>query len=205
MSTIYKLLDDVSRMGNHSAEYWEKMVHHYPKTTVKDRAKYILSHARDKRVLDVGCTGPLANMLQKIASDYHGIDSLDDPGWQGNYHKVNLDSAAHLPAIRDVDLIIAGEVIEHLSNAGHFLDLIREYSAPVILTTPNAYSLAANNAVRKGYENVNKEHVTWYSYQTLKTLVTRHDWTINEWFWYNGKPGTAEGLIFYMEPDKWHI
>ena len=201
LTSPYTLLDDVSRMGNLDPDYYDKMVHYFPKTAVLNRRDYIFSKTRYKRIVDLGCTGAFSKMLHDWVGDYHGIDIEPNPGFK-NYHQVNFDTAESLPPIDDVQIVIASEVIEHLSNAGHFLDLMHIFACPVILTTPNAYSLAAAAAVRRGYENVSKYHTCWYSYQTLKVLVERHGWLVVEWFWYGDKnaiPGTAEGLIFYME------
>ena len=45
---------------------------------------------------------------------------------------------------------------------------------------------------------VNPGHVCYYSYWTFTTLAVKHGWKIVEWYWYNGKPLTAEGMIFVM-------
>lgn len=115
-------------------------------------------------------------------------------------YQIDFDRVHHGPAILNLELIIAGEIIEHLSNAGHFLDLLREYGVPVILTTPNAFTTVGRQYLTKNIESVNREHVAWYSYHTLKTLIERHRFRLVEWFWYNGQPLYAEGLIFHMEP-----
>jgi 2-polyprenyl-3-methyl-5-hydroxy-6-metoxy-1,4-benzoquinol methylase len=200
---IYDLLDEVHQMGSYPPEWWDKMIHKIPETAVKDRARFILGAAMGKVVLDIGCTGALSEQLEQVAAEYHGIDVVPNPSRIQNYHQYDLDRAAHLPPISNLQLIVAGEVIEHLSNAGHFLDLIAEYNCPVILTTPNSNSTGGTKFLQKGMECVNREHVCWYSYHTLKVLVERHGFRIVNWYWYNGQPITAEGLIFKMEPENY--
>ena len=184
--------------GDFSSEYIKKQIHLIPPVEVIARLDYLLNEANSKVILDVGATGQMSKELRKVAKVYYGIDKM--PIKKKNCFQVDLDRAKKLPNIEGLELIIAGEVIEHVSNAGHFLDLIHHYELPVILTTPNAFANRSRTFLECGVENVNREHVAWYSYHTLKTLVERHKFKILEWFWYGGQPITANGLIFKMEP-----
>jgi 2-polyprenyl-3-methyl-5-hydroxy-6-metoxy-1,4-benzoquinol methylase len=198
MSGIYNLLTEVSEMGGYPAEYWDKMFHDVPTTDVKNRAEYLANEARGKTILDIGGTGPMAKRLRAVAEKYYSVDKIHSN--QEGHFEVDLDAygweAGVLP---EAEIIIAGEVLEHLSNPGHFLDNVWVLGKPVIITVPNATSRVYDQA--RGKEVVNKEHVSWYSYHTLKVLVERHNFKIKEWFWYNGKPYIAEGLIFHLEPN----
>lgn len=200
---IYDLLKDVS--GPYTPEYADKMLHKVPDAPVFDRSEYLMKAARGNVVLDIGASGPMAEALQKVAKEYWGIDIEPNPAIK-NMVVVDLEYDDALDAVLNavphvLDLIIAGEIIEHLSNAGHFLDLLHSANVPVILTTPNAFSTSGKHFLADSIENVNEEHVAWYSYHTLKTLIERHSFILRMWAWYNGKPLTAEGLIFHMEPD----
>lgn len=198
MSDIYNLLDDISRFPDLPVEYIEKQLHQIPKAKVIDRVAYLVAQAEGKTILDIGASGPLMDRLKQVAGNYHGLDISGE--FSMNFHKIDLEQTYELPNIPGLELIIAGEIIEHLSNAGHFLDLCHAVGVPVILTTPNAHSISSVNYLKRGIENVNKQHVAWYSYHTLKVLIERHGFRPVEWFWYNGKPIFAEGLIFKMEP-----
>jgi len=110
---------------------------------------------------------------------------------------MDLDDFDEFPKF-DVDIIVCGEVFEHLANPGRVLKALREYQKPVVVTVPNAFSDSGHFSVSRGIENVNKDHVAYYSYWTLRELVTRYGFTIYDWYWYNGKPLTAEGLIFWL-------
>lgn len=199
MIAISELYQEVAEYGTMSADYVEKMIHKVPAAPVFQRHEYLIKAATNKRILDIGASGPMSERLQDVAAWYRGCDIT--PQETDNFFQIDLDKANELPVKPDIDLIIAGEVIEHLSNAGHFLDLLYPCGAQVILTTPNAYSVAGIANMKRGIESVNREHVAWYSYHTLKVLVERHGFKILLWAWYNGKPLTAEGLIFHMEPD----
>lgn len=188
MSDIYNLLED---------EYRAKMLHPVPAVPVINREQYILKHVQNKVVLDIGASGPMHEAIKQIAKECHGIDINAPKG--DNYHRIDLDKVDFLPVIEGLQIIIAGEVIEHVDNAGHFLDLLKQYSCPVIVTTPNAFSNAARNHILTGVEQVNIDHKCWYSYTTVKTMIEKHGYNIKEWFWYNGQPLIAEGMVFYME------
>lgn len=178
-----------------SGEYIQKNLHRVPKTTVVDRVKYIVTHCTKKRVLSLGCTGQLQKEIDAVTERCYGIDcEPQDREW---FYQMDLDDFEEFPKF-DVDLIVCGEVLEHLSNPGRVLKALREYQRPVIVTAPNAFGEALSYWIHRGLENVNKEHVAHYSYWTLYELVNRQGFTLVEWFWYTGKPLTAEGLIFWL-------
>jgi hypothetical protein len=199
MNGIYSLYNEISQYGTLSADYVDKMLHHVPKTAVIDRVDYLLKETAKRVVLDLGASGPIVQALQQVAREYYGADIVSNPAIR-NFHQIDFDKAMSLPSIPSLQLIVAGEIIEHLSNAGRFLDLLHKSRVPVILTTPNAGGIDQQRLVRLQTECVNREHVAWYSYNTLKTLIERHNFKLIEWYWYNGQPLTAEGLIFKIEP-----
>jgi len=188
-------------MGNLSPEYYEKMIHKVPDAPVFDRRDYLVKACRGKIILDVGASGPMSFTLQDEAKTYYGIGIDPNPGLT-NYYRIDLDNYDKhtFPIIEGLDLVIAGEILEHLSNPGRLLNRLRSLDTQVIVTVPNAFSISGIKNMQKGIESVNKEHVAWYSYHTLKVLVERHRFNILLWAWYNGKPLTAEGLIFHLEP-----
>ena len=198
MNGITELYQEVAAYGRQPAEWVDKMVHKVPVAPVFDRAEYLVKATRNKVILDLGASGPMSEALRKVAKEYHGVDIR--PSDKPNYYQVDIEKADALPEVDGLQIIVAGEIIEHLSNAGRFLDLLHGAGAQIILTTPNAFSTGGDGYLKRGIEAVNGEHVAWYSYHTLRTLVERHGYRVLLWAWYNGKPMTAEGLIFHMEP-----
>lgn len=174
-------------------EYVAKMLHAVPDAPVVDRAAFIRERCQGKVVLDVGASGPMHDVIVKVASTTYGLDRRDGPDITG----FDLDAILpELPCFKDVEIVVCGEVLEHLSNPGWLLARLHEqYRVPVIVTVPNAFTAAGRKHLENGIENVNKDHVAWYSYHTLKGLLERHGYTIAEFAWYNGQPFTAEGLI----------
>jgi 2-polyprenyl-3-methyl-5-hydroxy-6-metoxy-1,4-benzoquinol methylase len=194
---------------HHDPAYVEKMLHALPQADTVDREAFIVERCRGKRVLEFGASGRLHEKLVAVASYLVGIDREDAPGVIG----FDLDdctkpsfpvpawhsSPGEVPARFEV--IVCGEVLEHLSNPGWFLARIGERfgDVQVIISVPNAFSAIAANWVRKGYENVNKDHVAWYSPKTLSVLLERAGYTGAELHWYGGQGPTAEGFIVVTE------
>jgi 2-polyprenyl-3-methyl-5-hydroxy-6-metoxy-1,4-benzoquinol methylase len=180
-----------------SPEYAAKMLHAVPDAEVVDRAKFILERCKGQVVLDVGASGPMHEAIVNVAAKVYGIDRQDGDGVVG----IDLDDYhAALPVFSDVTRIVCGEVLEHLSNPGWFLKRLREaYRCETIITVPNAFAEAGRGQLKRGTEVVNIDHVSWLSYTTLRTLLQRHGYEIKNFWWYNGQPYTAEGLIVVTE------
>jgi hypothetical protein len=199
-ATIEDLRSQLGESGSAlSPEYRAKQLHELPKTTTVDRAKFILDHCRGKRVLEFGASGPLHDAMVKVAASVEGVDRNDAPGVVG----FDLDDVTQtsLPSIIGIELIVCGEVIEHLSNPGWFLTRLRRQYAtvPTIITVPNAFAAGNQSWIAKGIENVNKDHVAWYSPKTLSVLLERAGYAVGGLFWYGGNGPTAEGLIVVTE------
>lgn len=195
--TLENLRDQCAGLA-HSPEYIAKQLHKVPDAPVVCRETFILEHCLGKVVLDIGASGAMHREIVKAAKKCYGIDREDGDGVVG----FNCDSVLEgkLPVFDGVELVVCGEVVEHLSNPGYFLDrLFNQYQVPVIITVPNAFSSAAASVLRSGTENVNNDHVAWYSYTTLKTLLTRVGYEIKWHGWYKGKQRFSEGLIVVVE------
>lgn len=186
MDDIYKLLCD----DGISEEYKKKMVHSIPSFDTVDRHSWLYKILKDKKVLHFGGVGPLHNELTKLC-DIKSVDRRGEVDYKIDVEKDDLPGGEY-------DYILCGEIIEHLSNPGFFLDKLRKYDCDIIITVPNAFCATGYMWLKKKMENVNSEHVAYYSYKTLTTLVERHGYTVKERFWYNGKPMIAEGLVFVV-------
>ena len=197
-ATLDDLRSQLSGAPSLSPEYRAKMLHPIPETTTVDREAFIVKHCTGKRVLEFGASGRLHDKIVDAAALVFGVDREDSPGVMG----FDLDDVTQddLPS-QDVDIVICGEVIEHLSNPGHFLArLKRQYAGtPVIITVPNAFAEAGRRWIQKGMENVNKDHVAWYSPQTMRVLLERAGYGVGGLFWYGGSGPTAEGFVVVTE------
>ncbi len=205
MASIYSCLGDyrlrdIEILQGH--DYIDKMMHAIPDApVVKDRADFIVERCKGKRVLNLGCaSGGLHQRIKAVAAFLIGVDRV-----LGTADiQVDLDFQPHMLYTDyhkdwlSPELIVAGEILEHLANPGLVLTACRRHQCPMLITVPNAFHSAGLRWMKDGYEQVNPDHVAWYSYRTMKTLVERYSFTIQEFYWYNGKPLTAEGMIFVV-------
>jgi SAM-dependent methyltransferase len=174
------------------------MVHRLPPASLVDRFSYLSGLARRRRVVHVGFVDAGCQLLNQQsgawlhehlaaeAADLVGLD-LDVAGVEDARER---GYAAHAVDCRDVDavrslglapadLVVAGEVIEHLDDPGSFLDGLHALVAPgglLVVTTPNAAGLVNAAALLGNYEVNHPDHVILFTCTTLDAMLTRHDW-----------------------------
>jgi 2-polyprenyl-3-methyl-5-hydroxy-6-metoxy-1,4-benzoquinol methylase len=197
-------LDQLRRecSGEMTAEYRAKQMHAVPDFPVVDRLAFIVGRCAGKRVLDIGASGLLHKAIVEVAAEYWGIDhpSNDKGEARRNVFYADLDEKPGCIPNRAIDVIVCGEVLEHLASPGAFLKSLRAmYACPLIVSVPNAMSEVARMHMLAGWENVNFDHTCWFSWKTLSGLLGKCGWKPVEWAWYNGKPRLAEGLIVIAE------
>lgn len=176
---------------------------------VQQRVDYVLDACRNKSVLHVGCAdAPLTkqrledrtllySMIEEVAAIQYGIDlSLEGINILREYGYENLAvanvediAASKLFGSVDFDVIVAGEILEHLSNPGLFLNNMRPLlvkpDSKVILTTVNAY--CAHRFVYTaltGKEKVHPDHVFYFSRSTLTELLSRCGLIVDDFTYY---------------------
>ena len=190
--------------------------------------KYIIT---DDKILDLGFLGSktymyshLHRFILKYALDITGVD-ID----KYRIQKIRLKYADALDRryicddvtkLNNVtgkyDIIIAGELIEHLSDPGAFLDLLKTKLSDngiIIITTPNILSFRhiirhIINGVENIYRNndIKYGHVVAFSKVLLERLCIRHGFRIIESKYtiksnYSGLRGNIEKLISYAWPS----
>jgi SAM-dependent methyltransferase len=176
-----------------------------------DRTEFILQSCAGKSVLHLGCTNypytevSLANemllhsridavstRLVGIDNDREGIELLKGKVG-GEIFLADLEHLEDLEFSDVLNVIIAGEIIEHLNNPGLFLNGVKRFMSPestLVLTTINAYSamrfLYYGVRGRGGVaEPVHPDHVAYYSYSTLKLLLERHGMRVDNILFYD--------------------
>ncbi len=160
------------------------------KQFVADRNRFLAEFVRGKAVLDVGCVDHsvdsrdrghwLHDLIRKSAKRAVGLDfeaaevkRLLDEG----YDVICADATAFELADK-FDVVLAGEVMEHLGCPSGFLDCTRKHLLPggeLVTSTPNA--LCINYFVQnllRGREIDNPDHVGLYSPTTMTALLRRH-------------------------------
>ena len=206
LSDIQADLAELGRLGVDDA-YRVKQLHKIPDGLEVDRVTVCVEAARGKRVLHLGCgwpPSPLHQELAKVAAHLIGVDIAAPPSARENIWQADLDTHPEGLPLREYDVIIAGEILEHLGNPGNLLRALRKLfpETMLVITVPNAFSAVGLEWVRRGYENCNREHTCWYSWHTLFELVTRCGYFVCNFGWYNGPPYIAEGIVFLVKPKE---
>jgi len=173
---------------------------------VADRMEIIEPLARRRSVLDVGCVDAhaahassaarlaakgdlLFRALAGCAAELTGVD-IDAEGVEilrQEGHNVLCADAATMDLGRTFDVIVAGEIIEHVSNAGQVLSNLRAHlgdGGVLILTTPNPfYAKQTHKIWRHRRPAVHDEHVAWYDPITLQQALRRAGLAVEEGWW----------------------
>ncbi len=181
----------------------QDMVHRLPPARLVDRTEYLVESVRGRRVVHVGFVDSgcwdyhdrfdswLHAHLDRSATELVGLD-LDEAGVQRAVeagfpaHAVDCSDAEQVAAIglEPAEIVVAGEIIEHLDDSGSFLEGLHSLVQPggrLVVTTPNASGLLnAGAAALAGYEVNHPDHVTLYSCFTLTNLLERHGWRTDE-------------------------
>ena len=175
------------------------------------RLDFISNMCAGKRVLHLGCTNApyteeainnnmlLHFELEKTAAslygfdtDRNGLDLLEVHGTK-NLYFADLEDLAALDLDETFDVIVAGEMIEHLNNPGLFLTGIRRFMNPdtkLLITTVNAYCgmrfiWYGLRGKRGKAEPVHPDHVAYYSYATLSLLLKRYALNVETFLFYD--------------------
>lgn len=160
------------------------------------KLKFVMRYARDKSVLDIGCVqhNP-ANYqsrywqhkaLCSVSNDVVGIDLYSDgvAYLQALGYNVLVANAQHFDLGRTFEVIVAGDIIEHLENFDGFLESCKRHLLPngrLLISTPNPWywkyfiKAALNSEVAN-----NPEHTCWLCARTLRQLAQRHGMDIGE-------------------------
>jgi hypothetical protein len=170
-----------------------------PPSRSVDRVSFLSGLARNRRVIHVGFWGTegiregmeadglwlharlaaSARELVGIDVNPRGVQEAQRRGYEA--HQIDCCDARALAAatIPPAELVIAGEIIEHLETPGPFLDAMHVLvgaGGHLVVTTPNAHSLSSLLMTVAGREAINPDHVALYSWYTLTTMLRRHGW-----------------------------
>ncbi len=183
--------------------------------TIRDRLEVIEQYVKAGKVLDVGCVDArpgrdssasrldrkvdlLFKRIVELSDDAMGVD-IDADGIeilrQGGYNVVAGDAATMDLGVQ-FDTIVAGEVIEHVSNVGQFLANLGRHlteDGVLIITTPNPYWSAQIGRIwRRGRCRVHEEHTAWFDPITLQTAMRRAGLSPVAGYWVQPKRSLAK-------------
>ena len=113
------------------------------------------------------------------------VEKLKRRGYEvvtGNVEKLDLG--------RQFDVVVAGNIIEHLSSPGLFLDSVRKHlkeDGIFLLTTDNCYGLRSlKGIILKDKIRPHEEHALAFEEEVLRHLLSRHGFKIADFYYYNG-------------------
>ena len=163
---------------------------------------FLVAAALGRRVLHLGCVGftdlsaddrvrlakqslhwKLSQVADVVGVDY-SIEVVEEFRRLGIFTNILAGSVEQLPDLPlpgPFDVVIAGDIIEHLSNPGMMLDGIRDFctaSTILIITTPNAFGLPNYGRFLLRRFKEGEEHVLSFNATTLSQLLGRHGYTV---------------------------
>lgn len=166
------------------------------------RLDYLRAICRGKRVLHLGCSsgrcimdrlerGSLLHaILDEEARELYGIDidrdSLalmrKDLGFR-NLYEGNVERLGELALDETFDIVVAGDLMEHLTKTGAALDGIKRFLRPgghFVMSTVNAFGLHFQLRRWLGIYTEHPEHVCFFSPETIVNMLERHGYVVSE-------------------------
>lgn len=189
------------------------------------RWEFILSRCRARRVLDLGFVGEtdgstadklrafqagsvLHPHLSQVASRIVGVDlngeavrAIQERTGTTGLFIGDVERLENVALHGPFDVIVFGDLLEHVSSPGLALDSIRRlmsYETELIISTPNMFSLMANVLFSLNKWREGNEHVASYSKFTLPTLLERHGLKLTELYTcYDRPPGSLRRKVLF--------
>jgi len=189
------------------------------------RINAILNRVKGPTVLDLGCVQHdaanadradwLHGHLERTHNYVLGIDILENEiqKLQRRGYNVRVGDAETLDLPGVFDTVVAGELIEHLSNPGKMLATAHDHLEPggrLVLSTPNPWAFVHVRRAAVGRLRINDEHTAWFGPTTLRQLLDRHgfdvlsiDGTAQR---HRGVMGLAQALdLTYLAATTWVV
>lgn len=157
---------------------------------IERRAGQMVPLVEGPRVLHVGCAAHvpdpsdptwLHGQLCKKFPETVGLDLREDlieELRKLGFRNLHVGNAECFDLDQEFDTIVGGDMIEHLSNPGAFLDQAKKHLAPngtIIITTPYPFCLAAIIFALVKFPKTcwNVEHTSWFCFSTFGELARR--------------------------------
>ena len=170
------------------------------------RWEFILTKCRGKKVLHLGCIGEterstsdkvkslcegkvLHAHLRKIVSDVVGVDYNEPTVRELNklgFNEIlcgNVEGLDEIDLQRTFDVILCGDLIEHLSESGKMFKGLRpriNENGELLIMRPNSFGLLHFFRYAFGRFREGNDHVLSFSIFTLQNLLRRYDLYICE-------------------------
>lgn len=147
----------------------------------------------DKNILDIGCyNGTFLSLIKNKNNNFYGIEASDYGVEECKKKNIQVkqfffDDKSTIPFENNFfDIIIAGEIIEHIYDTDFFLEEIYRILKPggkLLLSTPNVASLGRRIMLALGIspiletspnESDSSGHIRYFTDKTLAELLKKH-------------------------------
>ena len=166
---------------------------------IPDRIEYLMTRCSGKRVLDIGCVAhDIARMSSpmwlhaQLASaatfclgvdiDAAGVTEMQRLGYDALTHDLSAGPGP-LSDLEPFDVIMAGELIEHVSSVDMLFDTAAQLLSPngeLIITTPNPWAPHRVRAGQLGFIWENTDHILFAFPSGMAELADRHHLALSE-------------------------
>jgi 2-polyprenyl-3-methyl-5-hydroxy-6-metoxy-1,4-benzoquinol methylase len=179
---------------------------------------FILKRCNGRRVLHLGCIGEtdvstreklsafaagrvLHPHLMAAAREVVGVD-LDGAAVElirsnlgvQNILLADVEKLETVVLDGTFDVVLCGNLLEHLSCPGRALEGVRRFMAPeseLIVSVPNSFALLANLRFTLGRFRDGAQHVATFSKFNLMTLLGRHGFSLTELYTCYDRPPSS--------------
>jgi SAM-dependent methyltransferase len=162
---------------------------------------FVVELARGRSVLDLGCIDHSAETaldlgdewlharMASVATELVGVDLLSDDAGALNArgYDIRVGDVESFDLGRTFDLVVAGDLVEHLSNIGRFFDAVATHmtaDSALVVTTPNPFNIEQfAQALLRNQIMANPEHTVWIDPRVMFELVSRSPFRIVDFRW----------------------
>lgn len=128
------------------------------------------------------CLTAVARECIGIDTDAQGVEALREAGTFDNLLVADATrlSRQDIP-LKAIDFVVAGDIIEHLSDPGKLLDTAAQICDPqtkLVITTPNALGLPGILRYIRGDVLEGPDHKLSFNVYTLRNLLAHHGWKV---------------------------
>lgn len=151
----------------------------------------------NKRILDLGCyDGTFLSLIKNRKNDFYGIEASDYGFQEAKAKGIKVDKffmrdGVKLPFENDFfDLVIIGEIIEHIYDTDFFLTEIKRVlkkSGYLLVSTPNIASFGRRLMLLFGFNPIievspnlsdSSGHIRYFTFKSLKGLLEKHNFRV---------------------------
>lgn len=180
-----------------------------------NRIQYFKESCHGKAVLHLGCSSGrylhhrlkrgtlLHQALANASRDIYGID-IDEDSLRIMREQLGMDNLYYgdvqeldkVAIDRRFDVVIAGDILEHISCPGAMLDGVKRFlhkDGRLIISTNNAFGINYQLKRWLGVYREHVEHVCFFSPETLQNLFERHDYRVENVFGAYTEPPSSLG------------